>query len=152
MRPRGTPRFRWTESGLRPPTSQRFTPRLANAARFQRHAPGDRWFVDETYFNVNGVWHYVDRAVDQHGQVIDVLVGGSRLPVVMLDSIGQAADELQRWLQPGSRLPTRSEIKTGGPASCEDGLLPAETSLGISHQPLQLTNLLGARCGLRVRE
>jgi IS6 family transposase len=28
---------------------QRFTPPLADAARFARHAPGDRWFVDETY-------------------------------------------------------------------------------------------------------
>jgi transposase-like protein len=27
---------------------QRFAPLLADAARFARHAPGDRWFVDET--------------------------------------------------------------------------------------------------------
>ncbi|GAA4264276.1 hypothetical protein GCM10022255_116420 [Dactylosporangium darangshiense] len=32
---------------------QRFTPLLADAARFCRHAPGDRWFVDETYIRVN---------------------------------------------------------------------------------------------------
>jgi transposase-like protein len=31
--------FRWV---------QRFTPLLADAARYCRHAPGDRWFVDET--------------------------------------------------------------------------------------------------------
>ena len=53
---------------------QRFTPLFADAARFARHAPGDRWFVDETYVKVGGVWRYVYRAVDQHGQVIDVLV------------------------------------------------------------------------------
>jgi transposase, IS6 family len=57
---------------------QRFTPLLADAARFARHAPGDRWFVDETYVRVNGVWRYVYRAVDQHGQVIDVLVSARR--------------------------------------------------------------------------
>ena len=57
---------------------QRFTPLLADAARFRRHAPGDRWFVDETYVKVNGVWRYVDRAIDQHGQVIDVLVCARR--------------------------------------------------------------------------
>jgi transposase-like protein len=34
---------------------QRFTRLLADAARFARHAPGDRWFVDETYVKVNGV-------------------------------------------------------------------------------------------------
>src|SRR5258705_9152981 len=61
--------FRWV---------QRFTPLLADAARFSRHPPGDRWFVDETYIKVNGVWRYVYRAVDQHGQVIDVLVSTRR--------------------------------------------------------------------------
>ncbi len=57
---------------------QRFTPLLADAARFARHAPGDRWFVDETYVKVAGAWRYVYRAVDQHGQVIDVLVSKRR--------------------------------------------------------------------------
>nr|GID90586.1 IS6 family transposase [Actinoplanes derwentensis] len=57
---------------------QRFTPLLADAARFARRSPGDRWFVDETYVKVNGVWRYVYRAIDQHGQVIDVLVSARR--------------------------------------------------------------------------
>jgi transposase-like protein len=57
---------------------QRFTPLLADAARFARHSPGDRWFVDETYVRVNGVWRYVYRAVGQHGQVIDNLVSPRR--------------------------------------------------------------------------
>jgi IS6 family transposase len=30
--------------------------------------------VDETYVKVNGIWRYVYRAVDQNGQVIDVLI------------------------------------------------------------------------------
>jgi len=46
---------------------QRFSPLLADAARFCRHSPGDRWHVDETYVKVNGVWRYVCRAVDQYG-------------------------------------------------------------------------------------
>jgi transposase-like protein len=57
---------------------QRFTPLLADAARFARHSPGDRWHVDETYVKVNGAWRYVYRAVDQYGQVIDVLVSARR--------------------------------------------------------------------------
>jgi transposase-like protein len=61
--------FRWV---------QRFTPLLVDAARFTRHAPGDRWFVDETYVKVNGIWRYAYRAVDQYGQVIDVLVSARR--------------------------------------------------------------------------
>jgi transposase-like protein len=57
---------------------QRFTPLLADAARFCRHSPGDRWHVDETYVKVNGVWRYVYRAIDQYGQVIDVLLSARR--------------------------------------------------------------------------
>ena len=35
---------------------QRFTPLLIDAARPCRHAGGRRWFVDETYVKVGGVW------------------------------------------------------------------------------------------------
>ena len=41
-------------------------------------AVGNRWFVDETYVKVSGIWRYVYRAVDQHGQVIDVFVSKRR--------------------------------------------------------------------------
>jgi transposase-like protein len=37
--------FRWV---------QRFTPLSIDAARPCRHAPGDRWFADETYVKVAG--------------------------------------------------------------------------------------------------
>lgn len=57
---------------------QRFTPLVIEAARPCRHSVGDRWFVDETYVKVAGVWRYVYRAVDQHGQVIEVLVSKRR--------------------------------------------------------------------------
>ncbi len=53
---------------------QHFTPLLIDTAPPCRHAVGDRWFVDETYLKVNGVWRYVYRAVDQDGQVIDIYV------------------------------------------------------------------------------
>ncbi|ABW16434.1 putative transposase [Parafrankia sp. EAN1pec] len=56
----------------------RFTPLLIDAARPCRHTPGDRWFVDETYVKVAGRWTYVYRAVDQYGQVIDVLASERR--------------------------------------------------------------------------
>ena len=52
---------------------QRFTPEFIEAARPCRHVPGDRWFVDDTYVKVAGQWTYLYRAVDQYGQVIDVL-------------------------------------------------------------------------------
>jgi IS6 family transposase len=38
---------------------QRFTPEFIEAARPCRHAPGGRWFVDETYVKVSGRWTYL---------------------------------------------------------------------------------------------
>jgi transposase, IS6 family len=57
---------------------QTFTPEFIDAARPARHTTGDQWFVDETYVKVAGRWTYLYRAVDQHGQVIDVLVSERR--------------------------------------------------------------------------
>lgn len=53
-------------------------PKFIDAARPTRHATGDRWFVDETYVKVAGCWTYLYRAVDQYGQIIDVLVSTRR--------------------------------------------------------------------------
>jgi len=57
---------------------QRFTPLLIDAARPCRHTPGARWFVDETYVKVSGRWTYLYRAIDQFGQVIDILASEKR--------------------------------------------------------------------------
>src|SRR6188472_3927223 len=57
---------------------QRFTSEFVEAARPRRHCPGDRWFVDETYVKVAGRWTYLYRAIDQHGQVIDVWLSRRR--------------------------------------------------------------------------
>jgi IS6 family transposase len=61
--------FRWV---------QRFTPILVGAARPARHAVGDRRQVDETYLKVAGTWRYLYRAIDQFGQVVDVLLSTKR--------------------------------------------------------------------------
>ena len=102
---------------------QRFTPLLADAARFARHSPGDRWFVDETYVKVNGVWRYVYRAVDQHGQVIDVLVSARRDaacgPPVLPPGAGHVEGDTDRGgHRHGTGLPARPRrAGAGGVAS-----------------------------------
>ena len=57
---------------------QRFTAEFIEAARPCRRLPGDRWFVDETYVRVAGRWTYLYRAIDQHGQIIDVMLSTRR--------------------------------------------------------------------------
>jgi transposase, IS6 family len=69
--------------------SLRFWPTRPGSAG---HAPGDKWFTDETYVKVNDVWRYVYRAVDQDGQVIDVLVSARRDAAAARSSSAGAAD------------------------------------------------------------
>jgi transposase, IS6 family len=57
---------------------QTFTSEVIDAARACRHTVGDRWFVDETDIRLGGRWVYLYRAVDQYGQVVDVLVSARR--------------------------------------------------------------------------
>jgi transposase-like protein len=61
--------FRWVQT---------FTAEFIDTGRPSRHAIGDRWFVDETYVKVSGRCTNLYRAVDQHGQVIDVLLSDRR--------------------------------------------------------------------------
>jgi putative transposase len=50
------------------------------ARKLHRRRPktGDTWHLDEVFLRINGVLHYVWRAVDQHGVVLDILVQGRR--------------------------------------------------------------------------
>jgi len=57
---------------------QHFTPLYKEAARSHRHRIGTRWAVDETYIRLAGRWVYAYRAIDEHGQVIDVYLSETR--------------------------------------------------------------------------
>jgi len=57
---------------------QRFTPLYKEMARPHRHRVGTRWAVDETYIRLAGRWVYAYRAIDEHGQVIDVYLSETR--------------------------------------------------------------------------
>jgi len=97
---------------------QRFTPLLIDAARPCRHAPGDRWFVDETYVKIAGRWVYLYRAIDQFGQVLDALVAEKR------DLVVATRRFFTRALDHG---PHPSEVTTDRAPACPrvlDELLP----------------------------
>ena len=57
---------------------QRFTPLLIDAARPLPACSRRSVVVDETHAKVAGLWVYLYRAIDQFGQVIDVLVSQKR--------------------------------------------------------------------------
>jgi transposase-like protein len=53
---------------------QKFAPLLARAGWRAAARPGARWWCDETSVRVGGTWAYLYRAIDEHGQVVDVLL------------------------------------------------------------------------------
>jgi putative transposase len=57
---------------------QKFGGDLAGKLCRRRPKPGDTWHLDEVFLRINGVLHYLWRAVDQHGVVLDILVQGRR--------------------------------------------------------------------------
>ena len=50
----------------------------ANQLRRRRPRPGDKWHVDEVFIRISGQHRYLGRAVDQDGNVLDVLVQSRR--------------------------------------------------------------------------
>ena len=57
---------------------QRFLPLFGEAARKHRALVGPDWRVDETYARIRGRWHYIYRAIDGHGQIVDAYVSPTR--------------------------------------------------------------------------
>jgi putative transposase len=52
----------------------KFGQTYANELRRRRARPGDKWHLDEMFITINGKTHYLWRAVDQHGAVLDIVV------------------------------------------------------------------------------
>ena len=56
----------------------RFGRLFANQLKRRRPRPGDKWFLDEVFIRIRGKLHYLWRAVDQDGNVLDILVQSRR--------------------------------------------------------------------------
>jgi putative transposase len=52
---------------------KKFGQSFANRLRHRRSRPGDKWH-DEVFVRIQGLRHYLWRAVDQDGVVVDILV------------------------------------------------------------------------------
>ncbi len=57
---------------------QKFGQGYANTLRRRRARTGDKWHLDEVFIVINGATHYLWRAVDQDGHVLDILVQSRR--------------------------------------------------------------------------
>jgi putative transposase len=56
----------------------RFGQMFATALRQRRPRSGDKWHLDEVFIRIRGKLHYLCRAVDQEGNVLDILVQSRR--------------------------------------------------------------------------
>lgn len=61
--------FRWV---------QRYAPEIEKRVRSYQGSRSIPWRVDETYVRVGGCRKYLFRAVDKHGQLIDVMLSDRR--------------------------------------------------------------------------
>jgi putative transposase len=56
----------------------KFGPRYERYLRRREGRLGDEWYADEVFVTINGQIHYLWRAVDQDGQVLDILLQSRR--------------------------------------------------------------------------
>src|SRR5918992_2776468 len=101
----------------------------ANQLRRRRPRPGDKWHLDEVFLSISGERHYLWRAVDQDGTVLDILVQRRRNKT--------AAKKFFRKLLKGLRYVPRviitDKLKSYGAAKRE--MLP-----GVEHRQHRYLN------------
>ena len=79
---------------------QTFGPDYARRLRRRRGWMGDTWYLDELFVNIQGRRQYLWRAVDQDGDVIDILVQSRR-------DRGAATRLFRKLLKAQGRVPLR---------------------------------------------
>src|SRR5207302_1659078 len=57
---------------------QHYAPELEKRCRPHLKGTTDSWRVDETYVKIKGVWMYLYRAVDSHGNTLEFLLSATR--------------------------------------------------------------------------
>lgn len=118
--------------------SLRFGRTYAKTLKRRRPKPGDKWFLDEVFVRIQGKLHYLWRAVDQHGNVLDVLVQSRRNK--------KAAKRFLRKLLKGLRYVPRVIVtdKLGSYGAAKREILPSvehrqsrylNNRCEVSHQP-----------------
>jgi len=83
----------------------KFGAEFAGRLQRRRPRPGDTWHLDEVFIRIRGVQHYLWRAVDQHGVVLDILVQERRN--------GTAAKRFFKYLSGGLGYKPRRLVTDG---------------------------------------
>jgi putative transposase len=108
---------------------RKFGQQYANQLRRQRPRPGDTWHLDEVLHTINGARHYLWRAVDQDGNVLDILVQRRRDKI----AVKKFFRKLLKGCQYVPRVIITDRLKSYGAAKRE--ILP-----GVEHRQHRYLN------------
>ena len=90
----------------------KFGHKIAEELRRRRPQPDDKWHLDEVYLKINGRTHYLWRAVDQQGVVLDILVQSRRNKGAAMRFLGR----LLRRMHYAPRVIVTDKLKSYGAA------------------------------------
>src|SRR3712207_4733977 len=107
----------------------KFGQAFADKLRRRRPRPGDKWHLDEVFIRIRGKLHYLWRAVDQDGEVLDILVQSRR----NAKAAKRFFKKLLKGLQYVPRVIVTDKLKSYGVAKRE--LLP-----GVEHRQSRYLN------------
>jgi putative transposase len=119
----------------------KFGPKYAAKLRKKHQGYGDTFFLDEVFIKINGIQHYLWRAVDQDGEVVDVFLQKHR--------DGKAAKRFFKRLLKKNRGEPRKiitdKLRSYGvahreliPDSIHDTSQYANNKSELSHQPTRV--------------
>ncbi len=107
----------------------KFGQAFADKLRRRRPRPGDKWHLDEVFIRIRGKLHYLWRAVDQDGEVLDILVQSRR----NAKAAKRFFKKLLKGLQYVPRVIVTDKLKSYGVAKRE--VLP-----GVEHRQSRYLN------------
>ena len=116
----------------------RFGRLFAKTLKRRRPRPGDEWFMDEVFVRIRGKQHYLWRAVDQDGNVLDFLVQSRRCAKAAMRFFRKLLKDLQYV----PRVIITDKLKSYAAAKCD--ILPGvehrqsrflNNRIEVSHQP-----------------
>jgi len=119
----------------------KFGPRYARRLKRRHQGFGDTFFIDEVFVKINGLQHYLWRAVDQDGEVVDVFLQRRR--------DGKAAKRFFKRLLKTHRMEPRKivtdKLRSYGvahrelmPETIHDTSQYANNRAELSHQPTRV--------------
>jgi transposase-like protein len=111
---------------------KKFGASFADRLRRRRPRPGDKWHMVEVFIRIRGVQHYLWRAVDQDGVVLDILVQARH----DANAAKRFFKQLLRGLQYVPRVIVTDKVRSYGVAQ-------RQLLLGVEHRQSRYLNNRG---------